>query len=380
MGSICTTSPSKTYAPTAIPMLDAELGFHPDNPRRTGPPSTGWDGEHGPFIQGSVVSFASFVRSDYVLHAFEDKTFSGAGLADLDRTELIARMDALRLCIQWLPESSPQVDHTKLGWFMLKSCRPLRLSSAKTEAAIVTNLWSRWSNVTAFGALRQAAVRKGADLHRGVEVRGVEVKEVNDEFRLHTTTGSVVARSVVDASGRHLVLARLLGLGQHRLSPPLIAWRDNLAVPSVCTGAFARFVPGANGWIWLAEVETNHVVRVRLTPARGGGAKLLTGTTAHNASWHLVRRLAGPGWLIAGAAAAAMNPAFCTVVVTDLRSGLIAGAATAKGVANQARAPLIAASYHDALTREGRSGAATLAFYYHRLGSRLTSEDAHVRA
>src|SRR4029077_2331345 len=39
--------------PTAIPMLDEELGYHPRNPDR--PPGastdTGWDGEHGPFFE-----------------------------------------------------------------------------------------------------------------------------------------------------------------------------------------------------------------------------------------------------------------------------------------------------------------------------------------
>ncbi|MBV8398644.1 MAG: hypothetical protein JOZ17_07880 [Acetobacteraceae bacterium] len=100
--------------PTAIPMLDAELGYHPDNPRRQGPPSFGWDGEQGPFIAGNAVNFASLVRSDYVSHAFSDHTFSGTRLAGVDSDELIRRMDALRLCIQTLPEDSKEVDHTKL--------------------------------------------------------------------------------------------------------------------------------------------------------------------------------------------------------------------------------------------------------------------------
>ena len=54
------------------------------------------------------------MRSDYVSHAFTDRSFSGVRLKDVDSAELIARMDALRLCIQSLPESSAEVDHTKL--------------------------------------------------------------------------------------------------------------------------------------------------------------------------------------------------------------------------------------------------------------------------
>ncbi|HEY4166038.1 MAG TPA: hypothetical protein VGM96_04655 [Reyranella sp.] len=101
--------------PTAIPMLDSELGFHHDNPRRNMPaPTFGWDGEQGPFIAGQAVNFANFVRSDYVSHVFEDHSFSGSPLRDVTSRELIARMDALRLCIQALPESSAEVSHTKL--------------------------------------------------------------------------------------------------------------------------------------------------------------------------------------------------------------------------------------------------------------------------
>jgi hypothetical protein len=100
--------------PTAIPMLDSEIGYHPDNPRRAGQPSFGWDGEQGPFIAGNVVNFASLVRSDYVSHAFSDGTFSGARLVGVNSDELIRRMDTLRLCIQTLPESAKDVDHTKL--------------------------------------------------------------------------------------------------------------------------------------------------------------------------------------------------------------------------------------------------------------------------
>jgi hypothetical protein len=102
------------HGPTAIPLLDAEVGYHPDNPRRPGDPTFGWDGEQGPFIDGNAVNYASIARSDYVSHAFADRTFSGALLKDVDSKELIARMDALRLCIQSLPEDSARVDHTKL--------------------------------------------------------------------------------------------------------------------------------------------------------------------------------------------------------------------------------------------------------------------------
>src|SRR5262249_52092221 len=61
-----------------------------------------------------AVNYANIVRSDYVSHAFADRTFSGERLRGVTSTKLIERMDALRLCIQMLPGWSSEVSHTRL--------------------------------------------------------------------------------------------------------------------------------------------------------------------------------------------------------------------------------------------------------------------------
>ena len=96
------------YAPTAIPMLDTELGYHKDHPRvKEGKVRSlrGWDGEQGPFLElkdgHHYVNAANYDRSDYVSNAL-------AGKIDIRKTsgitgdELIRRMDALRRCIEAL--------------------------------------------------------------------------------------------------------------------------------------------------------------------------------------------------------------------------------------------------------------------------------------
>lgn len=216
-------------------------------------------------------------------------------------------------------------------------------------------------------ALRRAAVQHGVELRTGVGVSALEADRV---ISLRTGAGPVSSRVVIDASGRHLILARHLGIGRRRLSPPLIAWRDTIASSRTSPGALARFIPHANGWTWLAE--TDRLTRVQLSIARAGSPKLNVGATAHVVSWHLVRRLAGPGWLIAGEAGLALDPAYGSGIQTALRSGLMAAAAAAVMIANPDLAALIAARYHDALSREGENGAATLASHYRRLGIRLT--------
>ena len=107
-------------SPTAIPMLDSELGYHPRHPDCPAPAQTaagtrGWDGEQGPFLEQAderrVVNYADIMRSDYVSNAF-DGGISAQILADVDSDELIDRMDCLRLAIQ--TAGSGRVDDTPL--------------------------------------------------------------------------------------------------------------------------------------------------------------------------------------------------------------------------------------------------------------------------
>jgi hypothetical protein len=107
-------------SPTSIPMLDSEIGFHPDHPSvKSGNQKTrpGWDGEFGPFfetVQGRLcVNFADLGRSDYVSNALAGK-LTAAGLMNVSADELIDRMEALEACIRQLPVTPHVVSHTRL--------------------------------------------------------------------------------------------------------------------------------------------------------------------------------------------------------------------------------------------------------------------------
>lgn len=108
------------YGPTAMPLLDCELGYHPGHPlvrARKVKSSFGWDGEQGPFFEKSgrrlFVNAANIDRSDYVSNALTNKI-------DIRKTsgitggELVRRMDALRRCIEVLPPKNDWVSHTPL--------------------------------------------------------------------------------------------------------------------------------------------------------------------------------------------------------------------------------------------------------------------------
>jgi hypothetical protein len=102
------------HGPTAFPMLDDELGYHPQHPlvrARQVEESLGWDGEQGPFFTEDFVfvNFTSLERSDYTANALAGN-MSVQKLCEVDAGEWIRRMVALRNCIAVLPPGNDQVN------------------------------------------------------------------------------------------------------------------------------------------------------------------------------------------------------------------------------------------------------------------------------
>ena len=113
---------SRTFGmpPTAIPMLDGELGYHPKHPAALAGKVTagaGWDGEHGPFFEeddgDTYVNYASIGRSDYVGNALK-RTIRVNDTSGVTSNDLIARMEALQRCIAALPPGDDLVSRTRL--------------------------------------------------------------------------------------------------------------------------------------------------------------------------------------------------------------------------------------------------------------------------
>jgi hypothetical protein len=103
---------------TAIPMLDGELGYHPEHPlvlAQAVASSRGWDGEYGPFFdpENRFVNYADKQRSDYVSNALADLV-QVTPFRQVSADELIGRMDALRACVQKLPVNPHVVSRSDL--------------------------------------------------------------------------------------------------------------------------------------------------------------------------------------------------------------------------------------------------------------------------
>ena len=95
--------------PTAIPLLDTELGIHRNSPagQMMGKETFGWDGVQGPFLENLngkwKINFADLGRADVVQNAL-DGNVDMSKLRELTSTELISRMACLKKTIASLPK------------------------------------------------------------------------------------------------------------------------------------------------------------------------------------------------------------------------------------------------------------------------------------
>jgi hypothetical protein len=95
--------------PTAIPLLDNELGYHKNAPCTDARllNTSGWDGEQGPYLEKRgnewKVNFTDLGRADAVQNTLEQKLDMSV-LRLLTSAELIRRMTCLKLCIGALPK------------------------------------------------------------------------------------------------------------------------------------------------------------------------------------------------------------------------------------------------------------------------------------
>lgn len=101
--------------PSQLPMLDAELGFHPKHSRvASGDVSSyrGWDGEYGPFLErvsgNQHVNFVAIKRSDYVKHSLANRIRVSL-TAEVQSEELIARHQAYNACEAAIRPSTSEV-------------------------------------------------------------------------------------------------------------------------------------------------------------------------------------------------------------------------------------------------------------------------------
>jgi flavin-dependent dehydrogenase len=152
---------------------------------------------------------------------------------------------------------------------------------------------------------------------------------------VETSKGRIRASFVVDAAGSRHWLARRLELAVRHCSPPLIARFGYLEGVRAARHGIPTITADEEGWTWTAEVRPAlyHWTRLNLDgvrtaasflPSKFRGLSPRGRVRGANVGWRVVLCPAGPGYFIAGDAAAVVDPASSHGVLKALLSGLLA--------------------------------------------------------
>ena len=142
------------------------------------------------------------------------------------------------------------------------------------------------------------------------------------------------ARFVVDATGKHRLLAKTYSLMVERHSPPLLAFYS-YRKRTRGERLEAVFEWETSGWTWTAPFNREETAMVRLSwghekkdilnairrDPRWGGAQI----KAADVSWTVVSKPAGSGYFLVGDAACVLDPASGSGILRALQSGFITG-------------------------------------------------------
>jgi flavin-dependent dehydrogenase len=211
--------------------------------------------------------------------------------------------------------------------------RPRRFEAFGGDSEGPWNGFQAWR--ADFDALLLARARElGAEIRQPCGIGAL--REQDDGQRLvETSQGLVAARLLIDATGRARWLGRALGIASPARSLPLYA-RYGYAEGSCPTRDEApALVADKAGWTWTAMVRPSLYQWTRLAfdgtqpgaewlPEEFRGLKPRGASRGADVTWRLANEPAGPGWFIAGDAAALLDPASSHGVLRAIMSGMMA--------------------------------------------------------
>jgi len=147
--------------------------------------------------------------------------------------------------------------------------------------------------------------------------------------------GLVRSRFVIDATGGGHWLGRRLGAGVYYASPRLTAYYGYAKAAPAAPEAFPCLEADPGGWTWIARIGLEAYAWVHLpfsrerdgvpsTPPRLGNCTPTRRTRGADVTWRLLPQAAGPGYFLAGDAAAVIDPLSSHGVLRALMSGMMA--------------------------------------------------------
>lgn len=228
-------------------------------------------------------------------------------------------------------------------------------------------------------SLRERAAALGVDVRVGasvldplVESGGVCGARLDDGTELR-------AALLIDASGPARWLVRKLDLPQRECSPRQVVRYGYVRGRCAARDEAPALVADGEGWSWTARVDTDLYQWARIgfdgardrdedeVPAEFDGLERAGAARGADATWR-VSPAAGPGWILAGDAAANLDPTSSKGVIKALLSGTMAGRTAAAILRRGADAEKGAAAYRRWIVEGFEAEVAALAPMYARLG------------
>jgi flavin-dependent dehydrogenase len=191
-----------------------------------------------------------------------------------------------------------------------------------------------------------------------------------------TGSGQYEATWTIDATGRRAFLSKALKLRPQFWSEPLVAWRGEMEHQENRHDESPEFLSDEDGWWWLVPQGGNRIAWTRLSstpckpalPPTLAGIRELQPAKATNVRWRISRPTVGMGWILAGDAAASLDPGTGQGIYFALRGGIAAAHAVIDCVLNRAHGEASLAAYDQWQHATARNAALQLSALYRGMG------------
>ena len=232
--------------------------------------------------------------------------------------------------------------------------------------------------------LVNAIKNKDVDVQLNEKVESLLIEE-NRVVGIKTGSAEIFASYIVDASGKKGFAGKQLNFKRRFFSPLLHCWTG----VSEYKGTFpldthaAHFIPGVDGWTWLAPQPPGHCAWTRLSlkgeasllpPAELKDGTIVGKIQFANMRWRMFRPVCTEGIVLCGDAAGILDPAAGQGIFNALWSGIEAANTVVRCLQQFDYEGVHLAYYDDWFVQQFEMKVNTLKAYYEEQGIKVKSE------
>ncbi len=190
------------------------------------------------------------------------------------------------------------------------------------------------------------------------------------------------AKYIIDASGNKAIAGKKLKWKRQFFSPPLVCWTgiSKWVEPFPFDQNAAHFIPGQQGWTWLAPQPPDYCAWTRLSlkgertflpPEEIKDWVSVGKVEVANMRWRMYRPVCSEGIVLCGDAAGILDPAAGQGIFNALWSGIIAGNTIISCLQQPDLASFHLAYYDDWFVQQFEGKVRQLADYYREQGIKM---------